>query len=521
MNLEQKERCCEVTNTECKPWQLSQSKDVCIIDNYNNEHLAIGAADINVFKLLGVHEQGQLVDLAGNGIAISGGTANGSEPINAFFDSEKCTNKLYWKSKQQGSQDILSHAWIGYNFGVPKLDNGRNRYGVNVDIKQHITSISISQSDNPLRRATRIRVERSDDAITWKGVDLVTLINDNQVHQYGLKQSAPSRYWRIRPLEFTGTDLDYWEIKSIQLFDWDETNLFQVEDDYGWIENRDRDYSTTSIKIKGFYDLFEKETALTQVGFTINGGIYYITVNFNDIVNRLGRPVVIGDVLELPSEAQYDPNMNKIKKYLEVTDISWSAEGYTPGWQPTMLRLIAEPMIAKQETQDIIGDMVGTVDQSGLFQIDDSKYSTLYKQTDKIKANAEINVPLRGSDTADIQKLPNEVTDYYNQYGISTNNLQLKENALYVEDAIPPNGLPYTEGPTYPTNPKDKDYHRMTYVGLAENIPARLFKYSASKDRWIYLETDLRSKYNDVKPTMQKLKESTTAISQMETGKKV
>lgn len=510
----------DTLNTSCKPWQLSQSSDSDIIDDYNNEHLAIGAADINVFKLLGVHEQGLLVDLAGNGLAISGGTANGFFAGDAFYSStDKCTGHKFWRSKQQGSVSILSDAFIGYNFGTPKLKNGRNRYGVDVDIKQHITTVSIAQSDNPNRRALKIRIERSDDGIKWFGVAVIDLVNSAELIRYSFKQSAATRYWRLRPLSFTGGETDFWEVKTIELMDWDQTNLFQVQDEYGWIENRDRDYAQASIVIKGFYDLFEKESALMQTGFTINGGIFYITANFNDIVNRIGRPMVIGDILELPSEAQYDPNMNVIKKYLEVTDVSWSAEGYTPGWKPTMLRIIAEPLIAKQETMDIVGDMVGAVDKSGLFEIDDSKYSHMYKTSERLREKAEMDVPLRGSDTAEIKQLTQQEIDTYKPYGIPVETLSFSQNELYVEDAIPPNGLPYTEGTTYPNNPKDKDYHRMTYVGMAENIPARLFRYSKAKDRWIYVESDLRTQYNPQKPSIQKLKESEGAISSTKIGK--
>lgn len=509
----------EQPDLSCKPWQLSKSADTGIIDQYGGEALAIGGADVNVFKLLGVHEQGKLVDLVGSGIPISGGTANGSSTMNAFMD-DPC--KEFWRSKQQGSTNIIRESFIGYNFGVPILDNGRARYGVDVDVKQHITTIRVKQSSNPERRATRVRVERSDDGENWFGVDLVSLPNDDNLNQISLKQSALTRYWRLRPTEFTGGETDFWEVQTLQLIDWDQTNLFQVQDDYGWIENRDRDYAESAIPIKCFYDLYEKETDLTQFGFGATGSLYYITANFNDLINRLGRPVVIGDILEIPSEAQFNPKMEKILKYLEVTDVSWSAEGYTPGWQPTMVRIIAEPMLAKQETMDIVGDMTAAIDQSGLFDLDESKYSELArKQSEVGREKAEQQVPLRGSDTAEFETFDESDprTQAYAEQGIDIRKIGVKQSALYVEDAMPKNGEEYTEGTEYPPSPSDGDYHRMVYVGMAGDIPARLFKYSIKKGRWVFLESDKRAEFDPQKPTLQQMKNSRDAISMKKIGK--
>ena len=275
----------EQKSTACQEWQLSKSSDIGIIDQYGAGALAIAGADLNIFKLLGVHEQGKLVDLTGNGIPISGGTANGYSMENAFFDNP-CRKP--WRSLQKGSENILKDTFIGYNFGTPRLDNERKQYGIDVDIKEHITTLKIKQSSNPNRRTTRVRVERSDDAVTWFGVAIAELPNDDELNQISFKQSAATRYWRLRPLDFTGSDSDFWEVDTLELIDWDQTNLYQVQDDYGWIENRDRDYADKSITIKGFYDLYEKETDLSQFGFGTSGGLYYITCNFNDVVKSFG-----------------------------------------------------------------------------------------------------------------------------------------------------------------------------------------------------------------------------------------
>lgn len=506
----------EQPDRSCAKWELAKSGDHGIIDQYNAESFVIGGTVINVFKLLGVHEQGKLVDLTGEGIPMSGGTAKGFSERSAF-DSEDCKP---WKSKQQGSSDILAEAFLGYDFGVPKLDNGRNKYAVEVNNREHITTIRVKQSSNPNRRVTKARIERSDDRTVWKGSAIVTLPDNDELNTISFRESALARYWRIRPLDFNGSETDFWEIQTLELVDWDQTNLYTVQDEYGWIENRDRDYAKKPVEIKAYYDLLEKESELSQFGFNINGGIYYITANFNDIVQRIGRPIVIGDIFELPSEAMFDPDMNRIPKYIEVTDVSWSAEGYTPGWQPTMLRIIAEPMMAKQETMDIVGDLAGDVDSSGLFDIDESAYSELgLKQTEKQRAKALEEVPQDGSDSTEFTSFDEETIAKYAEHDINLSKISVNQKGLYTEDGLPKNGEDYTVGPDYPNNPSDGDYHRVEYVGMADDVPPRLYRYAAKKGRWIFVEADRRKQFQQRKPNVDRYTASANAISTRLIGK--
>lgn len=103
---------CPPTTPGCyTPFQLTENNDACIIDQYVNESLIIGGSVLNVYKLLGVHEQCKLVDVTGNGQAISGGDAPGFPVSNAFdiYVTE-------WRSIQLGS-GITASSYIGYDFG--------------------------------------------------------------------------------------------------------------------------------------------------------------------------------------------------------------------------------------------------------------------------------------------------------------------------------------------------------------------------------------------------------------------
>jgi len=85
-----------------------------------------------------------------------------------------------------------------------------------------------------------------------------------------------------------------------------------------------------------------------------------------------------------------------------------------------------------------------------------------------------------------------------------------RPNALYAEDAMPPNNAPFTEGADFPTSPSHGNYHRLTYEGLSKDVPARLYRYSTTKGRWVYLETDRRAEFDPNKPRLQEFLTSST-----------
>lgn len=484
----------------CNPFQLTRTKDQQLIDRYVNEHTSIGGADLNVYKLLGVHEQTRLVDLTGNGNPISGGdAADCYKADNAFTQLN-----TQWRSLQTGS-GVTTSAYIGYDFGEIKLDNGRQKYGIDTSVRHNVSTIKIKQSSEQNLRVTKARVERSDDGVTWYGVRVVMLPDDDNLNTVHFRSSVPSRYWRLRPIEFNGGSKDFWAVYALELIDHEVTGIGNVQDKL-FMENRSRDYTNEPLLIKGYYDLLDVQTELTRFGIELPAQQFYITVNFSASTMVLGRPFVIGDVIEVPSETQYNPDMDPIRKYLEITDVAWSTEGYTPGWQPTMLRLIAQPMYASQETQDIVGDLSKDVDPTGLVDVDDGDhpiYQDLSEYDHYVKNRADSEVPERGQNTeAEIQWMSEEQLQQAEQQGVNLRPYTLNPTGFYVENALPPNGEDYTEGDEFPENPSDKDYHRLTYTNIDPDIPPRLYRYSDQKQQWLYLETDRRFQYDGTMPIL-------------------
>lgn len=499
--------------TACRPWDLTeQSRTTCYIDSLTQEALSIAGAQVNVYKLLGVHEQTKLVDLTGDGTAISGGDAPNYSRTNAFT-----TYANEWRSLQVGIDAITASAYIGYDFGLVKIPNGRNRYGPEAPIRQHITAIKIKQSAAPMRRVAKVRIERSENGSQWYGVAVLTLPNDDALNTLHFKHSAPSRFWRLRPIGFVGTECDSWGVQALEMYDYSLTHISNIQDKI-LMENRDRDYAETPVLLKGYYELQSVATDLSRWGIEIPQASYQIRINFNSSVALLGRPVIIGDIIQLPSETQYTPDLRPVMRWLEVTDVTWDATSFTPGWRPTLLLITAQPALASQETQDIFGDLAKSVDSSGLFDKDDGN-SELYQDfsavDQTIAAEANTQVPLKGSEGSNtIREFTPEELNQAKQEGFPhLNQLGFNRTGLYVEDAIPQNGAPYTESSTLPTSGTEGEYHRLIYEGLAKDVPARLFRWSAAKNRWIYLETDRRSQFNDQKARLEEYTTSATKKS--------
>ena len=82
---------------------------------------------------------------------------------------------------------------------------------------------------------------------------------------------------------------------------------------------------------------------------------------------------------------------------------------------------------------------------------------------------------------------------------------------LYIESALPPGGAPYGEGFTLPppAGVTDGEYFRL-YYPPETNIAARLYRFSAVKNRWIYLEQDKRGIQSSITPSVRKILESST-----------
>jgi hypothetical protein len=228
---------------------------------------------------------------------------------------------------------------------------------------------------------------------------------------------------------------------------------------------------------------------MSKFGFSIQEQ-YIFTCSFAVMVGLIGRPIIIGDILELTPELAYDHNLRPLKKYLEVTESSWAAEGYTPAWLPILYRFTATQVLPAAENIDLFttpAAQMYTVDDGTFLANISNQQNIPLKVTSSIAADVATAVPQTGIDTSDVAITEAE-----------------KVGNVYIENGLPPNGLPYTEGYSLPdpTTTQDGAYFRLLYAESL-NIPPRLYRFSLAKNRWIYQETDLRQTYSSMKPSLR------------------
>jgi hypothetical protein len=206
------------------------------------------------------------------------------------------------------------------------------------------------------------------------------------------------------------------------------------------------------------------------------------------MVRIVGRPVIVGDIVELPGEIQFDANLRPVRKWLEITDTGWSTDGYTQNWRPNLFRFYAQPILPSVEHKDVLGAPGKVTIESSdddfildkLLQNDQA-----YDSTEAFEQSYKDSVPLTGQDPQNIQSGKPLI-----------GNGEYDGNDLYVEDALPPNGEDFTIGDKLPDakDIKDGHYHRQTYELVDPSLrpPDRLLRWSAEKGRWTIIEINTR-----------------------------
>lgn len=462
-----------------------------------SEALNIAAGPVNIFPMLGVHNQGSTIDQTGEGYPIASGTPSGYNALDAFNVDDNG-----WRSIETGAA-VLATAYIGYDFGTKKawtkVGPAQERYQPGEPVRKKISTIKIRQGADQRNRATQIRIEASDDGVNWKRIDAAKLPDTSQLVTVNVRAPAEYNKWRIIPTYFNGVSSNFsWEVVEIHMLESTQLSLDNIED-FVLLENRDRAYCRTSVMIKCTYDLLDVQTELAKFGINLPQ-TYIFTCSFATMVRILGRPVVVGDIVELPGEVQYDPQLRPVRKWLEVTDTGWSTEGYTQNWKPNLFRFYAQPILPSVEHKDILGlpgvgvNATQTDDDYLLNGLLQDQQGTEFSEA--VKQAASDAVPQDGSDPQDIQS------------GMSLKGIPGSYDGrdVYAEDAIPPNGAAYTVGDTLPppADITDGHYHRQTYTAIPQSIrpPERLLRWDASISRWKVIEINRRATPQSHKKTM-------------------
>jgi hypothetical protein len=208
-----------------------------------------------------------------------------------------------------------------------------------------------------------------------------------------------------------------------------------------FLENRDRTYDPNVYRVRGHYNVQNLDFDLSQFGLFLNNDIIFITVHYNDMIDLVGRKLMVGDVIELPHLLDYNPLKETIptalKRFMQVTDANYASEGFSPTWFPHIWRIKCEPLVDSEEFSQILTAPINEDTYLGIWDIA-SPYPAGYVITygDK-NYTALIDVPAGIAppnttywqlDTADNLK---DILATYNT-NIAINNAALQEAARLV-----------------------------------------------------------------------------------------
>lgn len=127
--------------------------------------------------------------------------------------------------------------------------------------------------------------------------------------------------------------------------------------DFLLLENRDRKYDTNIYELRGIYNVTDNDFDLSQFGFFLTADNLFISFHINDMVEKIGRKLMSGDVIELPhlrDDLLLDESLSAINKFYVVEDANRSSEGFSQTWYPHVWRVKVGPMSDAQEFQDVI-----------------------------------------------------------------------------------------------------------------------------------------------------------------------
>ena len=269
-----------------------------------------------------------------------------------------------------------------------------------------------------------------------------------------------------------------------------------------FLENRDRKYSDDVYVVRGIYNVQDADFNLSQFGMFLQNDTLFLTVHLNDIVERIGRKPMSGDVLEFPHMKE-DYSLDEsvpiaLKRYYVIEDVNRAAEGFSQTWWPHLLRLKMKTLVDSQEFKDILGDATTTGSMASYM----STYNREKTISDQVLAQAEADSPKAGFNykqyyVAPIDERGNIRTENVNSDEDRASSDQTVNAVIdtpasshygfYLDgDGVAPNGNPAGFGISFPTSGVDNgDYFLRT-----DYLPNRLFRYDGN--RWVKIEDSVR-----------------------------
>ena len=144
-----------------------------------------------------------------------------------------------------------------------------------------------------------------------------------------------------------------------------------------FLENRDRKYAPDVYVLRGVYNIQDIDFNLSQFGLFLQNDTIFITFHINDTVEKLGRKIIAGDVIELPhlkdDHALNDLNF-ALKRFYVIEEVNRAAEGFSVTWYPHLYRAKCKPLVDSQEFKQILDGIANSDAFLGEWNTDTTYY---------------------------------------------------------------------------------------------------------------------------------------------------
>jgi len=211
-----------------------------------------------------------------------------------------------------------------------------------------------------------------------------------------------------------------------------------------FLENRDRVYDSDVYRLRGHYNVQNLDFDLSQFGLFLTNDIIFITVHYNDMIDLIGRKLMVGDVFELPHLTDYHPLNEAIpvglRRYYQITDANYASEGFSSTWYPHLWRIKCEPLVDSQQFAGILTTPTNTDNFMGNWN-----ETKEYREGYTVSYGGKIYTPIVGVGTVPAGTLPTDTAywkvdtagtlkDLISTYNknIAINDAQLEEAARLV-----------------------------------------------------------------------------------------
>jgi hypothetical protein len=147
-------------------------------------------------------------------------------------------------------------------------------------------------------------------------------------------------------------------------------NVFNIQD-LLFLENRDRKYSQDIYVLRGIYNVQDIDFNLSQFGLFLQNDTIFVTFHINDTVDKVGRKLISGDVIELPHlKDDYAGNdlQYALKRFYVVEEVNRASEGFSVTWYPHLYRAKCKPLVDSQEYKDILDGLASDDNYRGTWK---------------------------------------------------------------------------------------------------------------------------------------------------------